>query len=446
MNLLKSFFIILLIIIIEISAIAQEFPDQQFVIRGIDELSLYEETSQNLLYNSTTNSIELTPESKNGFYISKPLSFEQKFNRGLPSWNGFAPEGQHSAFRVSMRYKMSYGWSDWVTVGFWDKNLWSYYGKTSFDGGKISVDYAKIDYYITEYQYKIELKRLSLDYDSPSIKQLSFFVSDSRTTDFVNINQLTNDNPPAIFIPTNFVYQYSVDPVIGPRICSPSTLSMIIQSYDSDIDTYDFAVRTRDPYWDLFGVWPRGVQHASEYGLIGSVTRYRTWTDAYNVLKNGGRIAMTVGPPLFSAHLLMLAGFDENGNPIIHNPGSSNGYGTTYNKKKITESWFNKGGISYTFYQENISNSNEIEKSEDNYLTVYPNPITNIINLEFDVKNEQKVEVIISNMLGEMVYNKSFSYPNGHIQVIVNEDIPPGVYFLNLFTENEKISKLLIKK
>ncbi len=446
MNHFRLIFIFLFSTILSLPVFAQPFPDQQFVIRGIEELSEYEDSSQNVTYNSTTNSMELDEGFTQGFYISKPLSFPEKFNRGLPSWNGHAPEDQKSSFRVSMRFKMSYSWSKWVTVGYWDKYIWTYYGSTVFDGGKVDIDYVKLDVYISEYQYKIEFKRTNPDFEPPSLKQLSFFVSDSRTTDQIIISQLVNDNPPEIFISTNFVYQYGVDPVIGKRICSPSSLSMIIQSFGYDVDTYDFAVRTRDPYWDIFGDWPRGVQSASEYGLRGRVTRYRSWTEAYEVLKNGGRIAITVGPPLFSGHLMMLAGFDEYGNPLLHNPARTDGYGIAYDKKQISESWFNKGGISYTFYDENATATEDISLDNKESIKIYPNPVVDKLNIDFELENQQNVEVKIYSTLGRLVYDKKFYQTNGQIQILLNNSIPGGTYILNLLSKGRKLSKLLIKK
>ena len=446
MNYFKLILTFLFITVSGLVAYAQPFPDQQFVIRGIEELSQYEDSSKNIVYNSLTNSIELEDGATQGYYFSKPLEFDEKFNRGLPSWNGHAPKDQKSSFRVSMRFKMSYGWSKWVTVGYWDKYIWTYYGSTVFAGGKVAIDYVKLDVYVSEYQYKIEFKRRNPDFESASIKQLSFFVSDSRTTEAVNIDELVNDNPPPIFIPTKFVYQYGVDPVIGKRICSPSSLSMIIQSFGYEVDTYEFAVRTRDPYWDIFGDWPRGVQSASEYGLRGSVTRYRSWTEAYEVLKNGGRIAITVGPPLFSGHLMMLAGFDEYGNPLLHNPARTDGYGIAYDKRKISESWFNKGGISYTFYDENATATDEIGMDGSENINIYPNPVVDKLNIEFELENEQNVEVLIYNTLGSIVYHKNFYQPDGQIQISLNNTIPAGTYVLTLLSKGKKLSKMLIKQ
>ncbi|OQY01004.1 MAG: hypothetical protein B6I20_08035 [Bacteroidetes bacterium 4572_117] len=351
-----------------------------------------------------------------------------------------------------MRFEMAGGWSRWVTVGYWDKNIWPTYGYTSFTGGKVAIDYVKLDYYITNYQFKVNFKRNNTSYKSPSIEQLSFFVSDTRTTDNADIDAIVNDNPAAILITTDFVYQYGVDDVIGGSICSPSTVSMIIKSYDIDVDTYDFAVRTKDPYWEIFGVWPRIVQHAAEYGLQGSVTRYRNWDAAYQVLNNGGRIAITVGPPLYSGHLIMLAGFDNNGTPIVHDPAKSNGYSYRHNKRSLTESWFNKGGISYTFYKkENATFAGNELFVQNTMLNVYPNPIVDKATIELELKRGQAINLKIYNIQGQciQVIKQNEYLPKGkhRIQLDFNRNFETvsGFYILNLRSRTENINVKLIK-
>ncbi|MEN8249405.1 MAG: C39 family peptidase [Bacteroidota bacterium] len=327
---------------------SQPFPDQQITLCREDLRGAIDE-SHNLEIDNPNYSITLLPDQVSGYFITMPLEFDHLFNHGLPSWNGSSP-GSASSFKVQMSFEMDYGWSSWVTVGFWNKNIWSSYGLTSFTGGKVSIDEVKLYQYISRAKFKVIFQRSSTNYKSPCVHQLSLFVSDTETTANVNITEIVNDRPPEIFIPTEFIYQYGV-PDIGPRICSPSTTAMILKSYNIEVDIYDFAMRTLDTKWDLFGVWPRNVQHGTEYALKGSVTRYRDWSSAYEVLNNGGRIAMSLGTPMYpSGHLVMLAGFDEQGNPLIHNPARTNGYSQLANNVELAQSWFNKGGISYTFY------------------------------------------------------------------------------------------------
>ena len=155
---------------------------------------------------------------------------------------------------------------------------------------------------------------------------------------------------------------------------------MILKSYDIDVDPRQFALDNYDTNFGMFGIWPRVVQNAAEYGLDGAVTRYRTWSEAREVLANGGRISMSVGPPLYAGHLMMLAGFTSDGRPIVHDPAKSNGYSYIFNKTSLSQSWFTKGGIAYTFYfpdsgAVNVENSNQNIIADDyQLLQNYPNP------------------------------------------------------------------------
>ena len=431
----KKLFSITLLLLFVSTIYAQQYQDQQIVMRG-DDLVSNIESSENATIN--TDNIELASDTTEGSVTFKPQSAIESFNQGLPSWNGFAKEDLNASFKVQMRFKTSNGWQSWVTVGYWDKEIWSSYGSTTFTGGKVDIDYVKVYSYIKEFQFKVLFKRNNVDITAPSIKQLSFVVSDSKTTSNVDITKIVNDNPPEIFIDTEFIYQYSVDDEIGGSICSPTTTAMILKSYDIEIDPYDFAVKTRDLYWKLYGVWPRNVQHAHMHGLKGNVTRYRTWSEAYEVLNNGGRIAMSLGKPLYGGHLIMLAGFDSNGNAILHDPGKRTGYKKTYNKKDISESWFNKGGISYTFYLEddNLSNDSLINNFDD--VKIYPNPASNYIIIEV----EDEINLKLINNLGQTVVSKTIS-----MKTDINISyLEKGLYFIQLQDKNgnNSIRKLII--
>jgi hypothetical protein len=338
-----------------------------------------------------------------------------------------------------MRFKVNDTWQRWITVGYWDKEIWEEYGYTTFSGGKVSVDYVKVDSYIKEFQFKVLFLRKSTDIPAPSIKQLSFVVSDTRTTANLNITDIVNDNPPAIYYDTEHIYQYDVDDEIGGSICSPSSTAMILRSFGIEVDPYDFAVKTRDLYWKMYGVWPRNVQHAHMHGLKGSVTRYRTWSEAYKVLENGGRIAMSLGRPLYKGHIIMLAGFDDTGNPILHDPGSRNGYKRQYDKTDLSKSWFDKGGISYTFYLEDEDLANDNFENKINDVKVYPNPTSDYFTIEVN----REMKLLLINNLGQEIISKSISEKED----IDVSNLNSGIYFIKLQDKygNTSTKKISVK-
>ncbi len=449
----KIYLLVLIILVLSLKQLkAQIYPDQFYVLR-IDSIISKIEESQGIQISNDGKSIVLQDSVLSGYFILSQQISHYPFNQGLPSWNGSVAHNS-TGFKVEMRFPYSTGWSPWLTVGYWKNYIWSNYGNTSFAGGMIDYDYVKLNYFTDKWQFRVSLVRFNVNQPSPKIHKLSFFVSDSRTT--ANISQIVADNPPQIFIPTNFIYQYGVDPTIGGSICSPTTVAMILASYGIQVDPYQFALVTKDPYFNIFGIWPRAVQHAAEYGLDGAVTRYRTWSEAYEVLANGGRIGMSLGSPLYpNGHLVMLAGFTSTGNPIVHDPAKSNGYSYQHNKTSLSQSWFSKGGIAYTFYPDpalNIDDKNIAEVPSDFELYQnYPNPINpnTKIRWQSPVSSWQTIKVYdilgkeIATLVDEFKEAGRYEIEFNTLETSRGVSLPSGIYFYKLqvgdFTETKKM-------
>jgi hypothetical protein len=416
--LVRSFFLFFCLTQI---AFSQNYPDQQYVMR-IDSLFHAIETNDGLTLSDDGSCLMLQQDRTDGSAILRAQSSQHPFNLGLPSWNGTAADST-SSFKIQMRFPDGTSWSPWLTIGYWKSHLWSTYGSTGYAGGYIDIDNVRLYSYVSSWQFKILMKRTTLETPSPTLHKLSFFLSDSATTTAQDFTQIVNDNPAAVFIPTDFIYQYAVDPQIGGSICSPTSVCMILRSYDISVDPLQFARDTYDPYFGMFGIWPRVVQNAAEYHLDGAVVRYRSWSQAREVLASGGRIAMSVGPPLYSGHLMMLAGFTGAGIPIVHDPARSNGYSYVYNKSDLSHSWFDKGGVAYTFSPagtgevsvEPPSNREKIAEGFRLYQN-YPNPFNPKTVISYQLSAVSEVRLVIYDLLGR------------EVALLVNEQQPAGSY------------------
>ncbi len=425
------------------------YPDQHYFYEK-ENLIQQIESLNGVEISSDGKNIALSEGSTAGTVVFKPDSAQFPFNRGLPSWNGHAPN-DNSSFKVMMRFYKN-GWSTWLTVGFWKANIWSSYGATSYNGGeiKIDIDYVVFKSYYTKWQFKVEMKRTNSSQPSPELHKLSFFVSDQKTTDNVNISSIINDKPEEIFIGTKHIWQYSVDDDSGGSMCSPTSVSMVLRSYSIEVDPLQFARDTFDPYHELFGVWPRVVQNAAEYGLNGAVTRYRSWSQAREVLAADGRVVMSVGSPLYpNGHLIMLAGFDINGNPISHDPAKSNGYSYMHDKTDLSKSWFNKGGVAYTFFPENTTGIQTIaseQPEEFELLQNYPNPFNPTTTLSFIITHWSFVSLKVYDILGKEVATLvNEEKPAGRYEVTFDASgLATGVYICSMYVQssNAKTSRI----
>lgn len=390
------------------AAQAQMYPDQHYVLT-IDSLVNNIESNDGVVLSGDGKKLVLLPDRTNGSVTLKAQTSQYPFDEGLPSWNGSARDS-NSSFKVQMRFPYGTGWSPWLTVGFWKSNIWSSYGATSYGGGYIDIDNAKLYSYVNSWQFKIVFTRTALDTPSPAISTVSFYVSDSRTTSSIDFNQILNDRPASIFMPTSFIYQYGVDPQLGENICSPTTVAMILRSYGIVVDPLQFARDTHDPYYNMFGIWPRVVQNAAEYGLDGAVTRYRTWSAARAVLARGGRIGMSVGLPLYAGHLMMLGGFTVTGDPIVHDPARSDGYAHVYNKSDLSHSWFDKGGVAYTFFPagtvvQSVERFTDGKNVAEGFqlLQNYPNPFNPSTVVSFLLPAVSDVRLTVYDLLGREI-------------------------------------------
>jgi len=297
------------------------------------------------------------------------------------------------------------------------------------------------------------MKRQSPDHPSPTIDKLSFYTSDDRTTDNLNLTSIVNDDPPEIFCETSFVCQYNVDPEIGGSICSPTSTVLALRSLDQEVDPYLFALDNYDDYWNLFGIWPRAVQNAASFPVDGAVTRYRTWSQAYDTLAAGGRVVMSVGQPLYSGHLMMLAGFDAQGDPIVHDPARQNGYAYEYNKTSLSRSWFEKGGVSYTFFPEDsvtLALDDEMAAPIDFALFQnFPNPFNPETTIRFYIEQAGLVRINVLDIRGRFIAEISHDrYAAGtHAITWQAHNMDAGVYLIQVSTEqNQKVIKATLVK
>ena len=82
----------------------------------------------------------------------------------------------------------------------------------------------------------------------------------------------------------------------------------------------------------------------------------------------------------------------------------------------------------------------EIKTSNTNF-NVYPNPTTNLININL-ANNKDFASITISNILGEAVKTTTMTGSNSKLSL---ESLINGVYFITIETVNERITKSIVK-
>jgi len=153
--------------------------------------------------------------------------------------------------------------------------------------------------------------------------------------------------------------QLEQDPELASRICSPTSLAMILAYAGVRTTPEEVAARAYDASFDLYGNWPRSIQAAYAYGVPGYLTRFASWKSLERELARGHAVVISIafgegelaGAPMASSrgHLLVVCGFDENGEVIVNDPAARSGADVrcTYSRKELTRAWQGHGGTAY---------------------------------------------------------------------------------------------------
>jgi len=82
-------------------------------------------------------------------------------------------------------------------------------------------------------------------------------------------------------------------------------------------------------------------------------------------------------------------------------------------------------------------------------VTVYPNPVVDELKISFKTSHRSIAVVSLFNNIGKLVYKQDTEIEPGNNIISIDvrsKSIEPGVYFIQLFSENQTITRKLIVK
>ena len=89
----------------------------------------------------------------------------------------------------------------------------------------------------------------------------------------------------------------------------------------------------------------------------------------------------------------------------------------------------------------------DINYVDINKINVYPNPVSDILNLEFDIIKNDRVTWILYNEVGKIIKTDSREFLQGRNRFTLNfSSLRNGIYFISLNIENNIITKQFVKK
>ncbi len=146
---------------------------------------------------------------------------------------------------------------------------------------------------------------------------------------------------------------------LAGRICSPTSVAMVLAFRGVDRPVSEVAARAYDEPNEIYGNWPRNVQAAFAMGVPGYLTRLDEWGEVEALLRQGQPIIASIqvepgelpGAPYegTDGHLIVIRGLIRDG-VIVNDPAVSTAEAgrLVYRRADVTRVWMERtGGTAY---------------------------------------------------------------------------------------------------
>ncbi len=299
-----------------------------------------------------------------GRYVTEVMCADFPVKEVIPSWNIVTPGG--TAYLVEFRISGDGTlWSPWFHMGRWGSNLpGSRPVKKILKNEWGSV---KIDYFVPLKECRfLQWRVIFFSTRGKSTPDLTLFtcaLSSERGDRGRALRRPTDKQIDGALWKKTLAVPYrsqgSEDSSIAGEICSPTSISMVMDYWGVRKATADMAHLIYDPDYKMYGMWWRGVQGASQYGLEGWVQYFRNWEDVKGWIAVDQPVIACISfdtgtlsgskTSASDGHVIVIAGFDDKENPVCNDPaGKDEESGIViYDRNEMGRAWFDKGGVGY---------------------------------------------------------------------------------------------------
>ena len=307
-----------------------------------------------------------------GEATSPEISTAFSYKEAIASWNASTPAGSW----VEVQFRAQYGtrWSKWYILGIWASD-YSTIRRHSVQSQGDSDGFVAVDTFVSSNKkaetnkFQLKLRLFSKDGAvTPSVRNASVAYSTSPPKSAVIP---PNDHPlwnTGLDVPecSQMVY-----PDGGEVWCSPTSTSMVLgylnQGGEDNVSCENRVRAAVDGVYDWIydghGNWPFNTAYASTFGYESYVARFTSLAKAEEFVAAGVPVIISIawgkgdltGADIESTngHLLVMVGFDANGNPLVNDPASPDNASVQklYLRSEFEPLWLQaSGGTVYLIY------------------------------------------------------------------------------------------------
>ncbi len=297
-------------------------------------------------------------------HTSRIIDTEFPFNDLVPSWNIDVPDG--AGFHVEIRLGRRTGdfWTPYYYLGGCGKFTPPDKPTLKDENGLIVCDYFQSINRFDRIQYRVTffapdparpvvLRRFGLAY-SNTLNDAALAAKHRKAVD---------PGPKdgwARRLPVPFRSQNWESDDIRGKICSPTSLAMVLEYWGVKRTTLEVCAAVYDPDHRMYGNWWRNVQGAWTFGVPGYIERFGDWNAVKRHIAEGrpviastraekGQLRHAPDYQSREGHLIVVTGFDADGTVLINDPAKrkpEDGIGR-YHPDDMEKIWFDRGGVGY---------------------------------------------------------------------------------------------------
>ena len=290
--------------------------------------------------------------------ITTPFNYEE----AIASWNATTPAGSW----IEVQFRAQYGatWTKWYTLGIWASDTstiarHSVNGQSDTNGTVYTDTFVSLSKKLVTNAFQLKLRLFSADGTSiATIRNASVAYSLSAPP-----SATASAGNPALWnklinVPECSQMVYSDG---GEVWCSPTSTSMVLAYWNHDTGDCEPRVRAAvsgvyDWIYNGHGNWPFNTAYAATQGYEAYVARFTSLEPAEEYVAAGVPVVMSIAwgkkdltdasVSSTAGHLLVLVGFDANGNPIINDPAAATNEDVqrTYLRSEFELLWLTSSG------------------------------------------------------------------------------------------------------
>jgi len=155
--------------------------------------------------------------------------------------------------------------------------------------------------------------------------------------------------------------QIEADAALGARICSPTSVAMVLGYWRRAVTPSALASEVFHPALDIYGVWPAAIRAAAARGVAGYLLRFPDWATARWCLERGIPIVASVryaagelsgaAVGATAGHLLVLVGMVGD-TVLVNDPAAPTAAAVPrrYRADEFGRVWLARGGVGYVLF------------------------------------------------------------------------------------------------